>query len=52
MSQQANATLNRTNRFANLWLLSLMSVLGLTVILTATLVAWPLVSYISSRLFG
>ena len=41
-----------TNRYANLWLASLMVVLGLTAMVTAVLVAWPLVAYISSRLFG
>lgn len=42
----------KTNRFANLWLVSLMAVLGLTAMVTAVLVAWPLVAYIGSRLFG
>jgi hypothetical protein len=40
-----------TNRFANVWLFSLMIVLGLTAMVTAVLVAWPLVAYIASRLF-
>jgi len=53
MAQQATQTISRpANRFANLWLMSLMAVLGLTLICTATLVAWPLIGYISSRLFG
>jgi len=41
-----------TNRLANVWLFFLMVVLGLTALCTAVLVAWPLVAYISSRLFG
>jgi len=41
-----------TNRFANVWLFFLMTVLGLTAMVTAVLVAWPLVAFIASRLFG
>jgi len=40
-----------TNRLANVWLFFLMVVLGLTAMVTAVLVAWPLVAYIASRLF-
>lgn len=41
-----------SNRYASLWLVSLMVVLGLTAMVTAVLVAWPLIAYISSRLLG
>ena len=41
-----------TNRFANVWLFCLMTVLGLTAMVTAVLVGWPLVAYIASRLFN
>jgi len=54
IAQEQAATLTRssTNRFAGIWLLTLSAVLGLTLLCTAVLVAWPLVGYISSRLFG
>lgn len=42
----------QSNRFAGIWLFFLMTVLGLTAMVTAVLVAWPLVAYIGSRLFG
>jgi hypothetical protein len=53
-AQQQVATLTRvaTNRFASIWLLTLVTILGLTICCTAALVAWPLVGYISSRLLG
>ena len=43
---------SQTNRFANVWLFFMLTILGLTAMVTAVLVAWPLVAYISSRLFG
>jgi len=52
-----NATLStiespaRISRFTNIWLAGLMTILGLTTLVTAILVSWPLVAYISSRLF-
>ena len=54
MSAKTNAVEKTTqvNRFANIWLVALMIVLGLTAMVTAVLVAWPLVAYIGSRLFG
>jgi len=50
--EQALQKSESTNRFASIWLFFLMVVLGLTAMVTAVLVAWPLVAYISSRLFG
>lgn len=41
-----------TNRLAGVWLLALSAILGLTILCTAALVAWPLVGYIASRIFG
>jgi len=40
------------NRFASVWLFFMMVILGLTTVVTAVLVAWPLVAYIAARLFG
>lgn len=51
-AQQQVLQKTESNRFANVWLFFLMVVLGLTALCTAVLVGWPLVAYISSRLFG
>jgi hypothetical protein len=50
--QVATLTHASSNRFAGIWLLTLTAILGLTICCTAVLVAWPLVGYISTRLFG
>jgi len=50
--QEQTLQKTQTNRFANVWLFFMMVILGLTAMVTAVLVAWPLVAYISSRLFG
>jgi hypothetical protein len=50
--QQQVLQKTQTNRFANVWLFLMMGILGLTAMVTAVLVAWPLIAYISSRLFG
>jgi len=54
MSAKINTVEKTTqvNRFANIWLVALMIILGLTAMVTAVLVGWPLIAYISSRLFG
>jgi len=50
--QQTAVMTATTNKLAGVWLLALSAVLGLTVLCTAALVAWPLVGYISTRFFG
>jgi len=51
-TQQQVLQKTESNRLANVWLFCLLGVLGLTALCTAVLVAWPLVAYVSSRLFG
>jgi len=41
-----------SSRFTTVWLVVLMVVAGLTAIVTAVLVGWPLIAYIASRLFA
>lgn len=36
------------NQLANLWLLLLAGILGLTLLCTGVLVAWPIISYLAS----